>query len=345
METEKLLCKIVGIESISGNELKIVSFVEDYLGKNGFSCRVIGRNVICKTGNGKQSLLLNSHLDTVPVTQGWKLDPFKPKVNAGKIYGLGSNDAKGSVAAMLSAFISLGNQKFDGKVVLALTCDEETGGEGLEHVIKKVKKPDAAIVGEPTGLNICIAQKGHMVLKIISKGKSAHSSYPEKGVNAIYTACGNIKAVTGIIFNRKHKMLGLPTIAVTMIKGGIKTNIIPSECELTVDVRSTPSYSHEELFAMIKNKLKGADVVKQSMRLAPRETKKDEKIVKIAQKVLKSKLIGSSTMSDWVFLDCPAIKLGPGNTHMSHKADECIEIAQVKRAAEAYKNIAMGVLS
>ena len=345
MNTEKLLCSLVEIESISGNEIKIVHFLKDYFSKMGFTAKIDGRNLVCEVGKGNKTILLNSHLDTVPACPGWTFDPFKSQKIKGKIYGLGSNDAKGCVASMVDAFVSLEEKNLGGRTIIALTCDEETGGQGLEYIIKKIRKIDAAIVGEPTNLDICIAQKGNMILKISSKGKSSHSSYPENGVNAISNACGFIRAINGVKFNKKHEMLGLPTVAVTMIKGGIRTNVIPAECEFTLDIRSTPKYNHEELFKLVKNKLKGAVVKKHSTRLVPKETKKDESIVKIAKKLLKSGLVGSSTMSDWAFLSCPAIKLGPGNSRMSHQANEHVEIKQLEKAAEAYKKILNGFLS
>ena len=345
MNTENLLCSLVEIESISGNELNIVNFLKDYFNKMGFTAKIDGRNLICEIGSGKKAILLNSHLDTVPACPGWTFEPFKAKKIDGNIYGLGSNDAKGCAASMVNAFVSLEEKNLKGKAIIALTCDEETGGQGLEYIIKKISKIDAAIVGEPTNLDICIAQKGNMILKINSKGKSSHSSYPENGINAIYNACGFIRAINGIKFNKKHEMLGLPTVAVTMIRGGIRTNVIPAECEFTVDIRSTPRYNHEELFNLIKNKLKGAVVKKHSTRLVPKETKKNEAIVKIAKNLLKSRLVGSSTMSDWVFLDCPAIKLGPGNSRMSHQANEHVEIKQLEKAVDSYKKIVSGFLS
>ncbi|MBI3026777.1 M20/M25/M40 family metallo-hydrolase [Candidatus Woesearchaeota archaeon] len=345
MNAEKLLCSLIETESISGNELDIANFLKDYLHEMGFIAKIDGRNLICEFGKGSKTLLLNSHLDTVPVCPGWTLDPFKAKKIKGRIYGLGSNDAKGCVASMTNAFVSLKEETINGKIILTLTCDEETGGQGLEYLIKKIRKPDAAIVGEPTKLDICIAQKGDMILKINSKGKSAHSSYPEMGINAIYKACNYITSLNGIKFNKKHNVLGFPTIAVTVIKGGLKTNVVPAECEFIVDVRSTPKYNHEELFRMVKSKLKDADVHKHSIRLVPKETKKDELIVRIAKKVLKSRLIGSSTMSDWVFLDCPTIKLGPGNSTMSHQANEHIHTSQLNKAVESYKRIINGFLS
>ena len=340
MATEQLAADLVRIKSLSGGEAEIAAFIASHLRAKGLSPKVDGRNVLCSVGKGKRSLLLNSHLDTVPPNSGWSMDPFAAKKAGGKLYGLGSNDAKGCVACMIDAFTSLDGKTLKGKVILALTCDEETGGQGLETVLPKLGKLDGAIIGEPTGLGICNAQKGHLMLKVVAKGKSAHSSYPEKGVNAIYKACEGIGVLRKMSFSRKHKALGLPTVAVTTISGGTKRNVIPSECEFIADIRSTPAYSHDELIRMVKKKLgKGMEVVVHSSRLVPKETSADEKIVKAAKAVLGTSVRGSSTMSDMVFVDCPAIKLGPGNSHMSHQADEYIEISQLKKGVAAYKSI------
>lgn len=340
MATEQLLADLVNIRSLSGGEAEIAAFIARHLRSKGLSPKVDGRNVICSIGKGKRSLLLNSHLDTVPPNSGWTMEPFAARKIGGKLYGLGSNDAKGSVACMIDAFTSLDGKTLKGKVILALTCDEETGGQGLEKVIPGLGKLDGAIVGEPTGLKICTAQKGHLMLKVIAKGKSAHSSYPEKGVNAIYKACEGIALLRKMPLSRKHKSLGLPTLAVTVISGGTKRNVIPSECEFIADIRSTPAYSHDELVRMVKKKLgKGMEVTVHSKRLVPKETKADEKIVKAAKAVLGTEARGSSTMSDMVFVNCPAIKLGPGNSHLSHQADEYIELSQLKKGVAAYTGI------
>lgn len=332
-----LLKKLISIPSVSGSEEEIANFIFNFLEKNDLNPKIDGKNVYCILGSGEKTLLLNSHLDTVPASN-WKINPFQPIEKNGKVFGLGACDAKASLTAMSQAMVNLKNKKINGKVIFAATCEEETGGEGLEKLIPKLGKIYSAIIGEPTQLNICIAQRGLLILKLISRGKQAHAAYPEKGVNAIYNAYKDLEKIKKIKFSKKHKLLNLPTISVTGINAGVKSNVIPDKCEFLLDIRSTPLYSHKELINIIKKTVK-AEVKVISERLAPKETAENSEIVEVVKKICKGKIIGSQTLSDWVFLNVPAIKLGPGNSLLSHTANEYVEISEVEKAVNIYKNI------
>lgn len=333
-----LLKKLISIPSVSKNEFKISEFIFNFLKKNNLNPKIFGKNVYCSLGDGKEVLLLNSHTDTVPPANSWKTDPFQPVERNGRVYGLGACDAKVSLAAMLQSIINIKDKKINGKVIFAATCEEETGGEGLEKLIQKLGKIDSAIIGEPTKLNICIAQRGLLILKLISKGKAAHAAYSEKGINAIYNAFEDIRKIREIKFLKKHKLLGYPSIQVTMINAGVRENIIPDKCEFLLDIRSTPLYSHRELTNIIKKNIK-SEVEIVSQRLIPKETSENEKIVKVAETICKKKGIGSAGLSDWVFLNVPTIKIGPGDSSIAHTANEYVEISQLKKAEEIYKEI------
>lgn len=337
---EKLLKKLIEIPSISGQERKIARFVFNYLKNNGLKPKLLlGNNVYCEIGKGEKVLLLNSHLDTVPSSPSWTIQPYQAKETKGKIYGLGACDAKGSIAAMIETMIDLNRveKKLNGKVIFIATNNEEgTGESGLVKLIKKINY-DAAIIGEPTSLNICPAQRGIVRLKILAKGKAGHVALG--GVNAIHQAADDISVLKNLKFSKKHNLLGFPTIQVTLIEGGIKANVIPDRCEFTVHIRSTPIYPNNYLINLIKKKIK-SQIEIESNRFFPKETEIREEIVKTAKKVSpNSKITGFLAASDFAFLDKPGIILGPGNLEQAHSADEFIEISQLRKAKEIYKKI------
>lgn len=389
----KLLAKLVSIPSVSGNEKRIADFVQAYLQKNGIKSKRWKNNVWVEIGqqngsnrkriaqkanaqnmqkkNTKNILLLCSHLDTVKPAAGFK-EPFNPKIADGKLYGLGSCDAKASAAAMLCAFIKIkdaiekrgmGNKKnhkkdnqnsISGKVILALTQEEETGGHGMPELIRKLPMPTAAIVGEPTELKPCIAQKGLIVAKLIAKGKAAHASRPEKGKNAIVALAHDIAELQSIkLLAQSTQSTGLgnktitstitstitPTITPTIISGGSVNakNVIPDYCEVLLDIRTIPGW-HEKILSIIKKRVK-SNVAVLSSRLTPRATSSAELIAQIASSATRRRFISSTGMSDWAFIDCPAVKLGPGNPLDSHTLNESIDLHQVNKAVDVYYEI------
>jgi acetylornithine deacetylase len=284
MELEALLKKMVAIPSISKNEQNLSTFLREYMMDNGVRSEMCGDNVICSVGSGKKTLLFNSHLDTVPACSGWKTDPFKPVKKDGRIIGLGANDAKASMTAMADAVIRLADSKtLDGRLFFAATVQEETLNVGIQQVMERLGKVDAVVIGEPTGLDICTSMRGLVILRLKSTGRSAHASRPSEGVNAIYRTMSDIERLKRIKFPKKHPVLGCPSIATTMINGGVKSNVIPSECEFTVDVRTTPFYGNMDIIEIIKRSVESkVDVV--SSRLIPKETGSGEKIVRAAKK-------------------------------------------------------------
>ena len=338
---EKLLKNLIEISSISGQEKEIARFVFNYLKSRGLKPKLLlGNNVYCEIGKGKKTLLLNSHLDTVPPSPSWTINPYRAKERQGKIYGLGASDTKSSLAAMMEAIIDSRNleKELKGKVIFAATDKEEGfGPSGMEKLAKRLKF-DAIVIGEPTNLDICIAEKGLLGLKIISQGKAGHAASPG-GINAIFKAAEDINRLKNLKLNRPHKLLGLPSIQVTMINGGIKPNIIPDRCEFTVDVRTTPIYPNNLLLNLIKKQIK-SEIEIQTNRIFPKEVKIDERIVQVAKKSSpNSKLSGFFAVSDFAFTDKPGIILGPGNGKQAHTADEFVEISQVEKAKEIYKKI------
>ncbi len=337
MQVKELLANLVRIPSISGNEKKIGEFIFDYLSDVGLSPKIYKGNVYCPIGRGKKALLLTSHMDTVPVCPGWTKKPFKPEKARGRIYGLGANDAKGSLAAMIHAFTSLNEAELSGKVLFAATIQEETSNIGIGQVMGRIPKVDAAIVGEPTNLDICTAMRGLLILKLVARGKSAHASRPTQGVNAIYSACEDMQRLLKLKFNKAHGLLGLPSMSVTLISGGTKNNVIPGECEFTVDMRSTPMYGNAKLLSLVKKTVK-SEVIALSSRLKPKGAQLSEKIVLAAKKANPgAKTRGFHAICDLALINAPGIILGPGKSEKSHAADEYIEVAQAEKASQIYR--------
>jgi acetylornithine deacetylase len=340
MEVVELLRTLVRAHSPSGSEDAAVAVVADAMSSLGMAPEARGRNVVAFLGEGDKTLLLNSHTDTVPLGEGWTKDPLGAELIDGKIYGRGSNDAKASVASMIiGASRAFSANAPKGRVCLGLTCEEEINGKGLETLIQEVPRPSAAVVGEPTGLNPAVAQKGLLILEITAKGRSAHAAHGG-GVNAVELAARDILALSNFRFDRAHPALGKPTLAVTQVQGGTRHNVIPDRCKLVVDIRTTPDYEPEQIASQVATMVKG-EVSVRSKRLQSVDTDLDEKIVKAALAANPAgKPYGSPTLSDWVFLKgIPTVKCGPGDSKRSHTPDEFVTVEELEAGAAFYEKL------
>lgn len=336
---EELLKKLVATPSVTGSEEAIATLVFDELTKLGMSPTRKGDNVWATIGSGKSPrLLLNSHYDTVPASAGWSTPPFTPKVEDGKLYGLGSNDAKASVAAMIAAAAEAKKdvEASGGTLLLALVCNEEAGRQGLETIVSDLKPLDGAIVGEPNGMEICIAQKGTLVLNLVWKGKAAHAAHGSSD-NVLRKANEDLTKIFQMTWPKGDLFLGETRLELTQFHAGDRVNVIPDRATAVLDIRYTPIYHPEEILGMIRLAVK-AEVSVHSDRRKAVKTDKESAIVRAAQKAQpKAALVGSKTSSDWVFLtDIATIKMGPGNTEVSHTANEYVELEQVRRAVTIY---------
>jgi acetylornithine deacetylase len=346
---------LVRIPSLSREERAAADFVEAHARASGLPLD-IGRlddNVWVNLGDGDDLLLLASHLDVVPPSAAHPYPPFEPTIVDGKVYGRGAVDAKASGAAMLQALLDLAAAGFrpPGRVVVALTACEETGGDGngmelLRRDVFGTTLPEVstAIVGEPTELRPCLAQKGLLILTCTAHGKTAHAARAHLGTNALTVASRDLLTLDGFGFEKSDPLLGAPTVTATLIEGGTAKNVVPDRCTFTLDVRSTPAYTHPELAALFVDTLE-SDVEVYSDRLVPCSTSPDARIAVVAREALaeldlNAAPFGSPTASDWVFLhDVPAVKLGPGRSELSHTADEHVEIDQLTRAVDVYSHI------
>ena len=339
-----LLQDLVRIPSPSGQEDAVVARLEDAFRSLGFKPERRGRNLTALLDGGEGPLLLlNSHTDTVPVGEEWTRDPLAAKIVDGRLYGRGANDAKGPLTAMiLGAARAFQKDAPKGRVLLAASCEEETLGQGLEKLLPQLPRPDAAVVGEPTGLKPAVAQKGLLVLEITAAGRAAHAAHGG-GINAIEAAARDVLALAKLRFERLHPALGGITLNVTQISGGARHNVIPDRCKLVVDVRTTPDYAVDELVAAVTAAVEGSVHVRSS-RLGSVATDPAHAVVQAALSANPgAKPYGSPTLSDWVFLKgIPTVKVGPGESKRSHTPDEYIEVAELEAGVDFYEKLIRG---
>lgn len=339
-DAAQLLRDLVRIPSESGSEDGVLELLEAEFRALGLSPARAGRSLYAVLGEGGDLLLLNSHVDTVPVGEGWTKPPLGAELADGRLYGRGSNDAKGCVAAMLlGAARAYAKNPPQGRVALAFGCEEETTNRGIADLLAHLPKPDAAVVGEPTGLRPAVAQKGLLLLTVTAKGRSAHAAWGG-GVNAVHTAAKDILALASVSFEREHPILGRPTLQVTQVQGGERHNVIPDRCKLVVDIRTTPSYAPEEIVALVERTVEG-EVEVRSRRIQSVDTPVEHRIVRAALTANpRAEPFGSPTVSDWAFLKgIPAVKAGPGDSRRSHTPDEYLTISELEQGVEFYERL------
>jgi acetylornithine deacetylase len=342
MKAGQLLEQLVALPSVSGDEGGIADFVQDLAASWGADVQRQGHNLWFSVGQGGSHLLLNSHLDTVPPCAGWSGDPFAPAWSGDRLTGLGANDAKGCVAALLAAAKALLDSGLDdGRVTFALTAEEEIGGQGLGTILPQLGDLDAAVVGEPTGLRICAAQRGMLLLHCTARGHSGHVAHAQMlgAANAIHTAAKDIVKIDAMAFP-PHPLLGEAKAQVTQVQGGLRRNQVPDACEFFVDLRTTPDQDHAAVAQAFAAAL-DSEVAVHSARYLPKATDPSHPIVLAALAAAgKAGPVGSATTSDWAFLgDLPAVKAGPGDTFRSHRPDEFITLAELEAGVAFYRNL------
>ncbi len=337
---------LVEIPSLSHEEGPVVDYVCVYLEDAGMRPKRFENNVWFEWGAGDDVLLLATHLDVVPESADHPYPPFLAVEKDGMVFGRGSVDAKASAATMTEAVIQLAKTGFkphQGKVVVALTACEEVGGtyNGLERLRSASSMPDptAALIGEPTNLRPCLAQKGLLILHLIAHGRTAHSARAHLGDNALYHAARDLLTIESFAFEKSDPLLGPPTMTASVIRGGSAHNVVPDRCEITVDIRSTPAYTHEEIVALLEEHLE-SDIAVHSGRYVPVGTPVGERIASICIEMSEKTPFGSPTASDWIFLkDVPAVKIGPGESGLSHTPNEHIALSELDAAVRLYKRV------
>lgn len=344
----QLLRDLVAVPSVSGTEEAVARLVEETV--RGWGLDVVRDDTGVKVivaGNGPgRSLALISHLDVVPPGEGWSRDPFTPVIEGDRLYGRGSGDAKASVATMLLAARDLAGRRdrWPGRLVVILGYGEETRDTTMGRAVATVGTLDAAVVGEPTNLEAAIAQRGLMMADLVARGDQRHAGYAAQDgafANAITALARELIKLDGIAADRVHPVLGLTTVTPTMLSAGVSRNVTPPVARAVLDIRSTPSWTHDELEEVLRARLDCAVEVT-SKRLVPCETPAGSALLQAARRVKPAiTTFGSPTCSDWVFVNhLDAIKCGPGTSRRSHTADESVDLPEVMAARPFYAALA-----
>ena len=328
----ELLCRLIEVPRFSGEEEAAADLLQDYMENElGLEVKRDFNNLWSVQPNfdaEKPTLLLNAHIDTVKPVAGWQRDPFKATREGDRIYGLGSNDDGASLVSLLHVFAALKDQDTKYNLVFLASAEEERSGKcGIEHVLPLLPKIDVALVGEPTGMQPAIAEKGLMVLDVTAHGKAGHAARDE-GDNAIYKALEDIEWFKNYKWEKVSPLLGPVKMSVTVINAGTQHNVIPDTCTFTVDVRSNECYTNRELFDEIGKNVK-SEVKARSFRLGSSGIDVNHPLV---QRIVElgGKPFGSPTLSDQALMPFPSLKMGPGESKRSHSADEFVEIGEIR---------------
>ena len=334
----QLLQQLIATPSFSREENRTADLIEQFLHTHSIRPERKLNNLWARNKHfdaAKPTILLNSHHDTVKPNSGYTRDPFDAITEDGKLYGLGSNDAGGCLVSLIATFLYFYEREdLKYNFCLAATAEEEISGvNGLELVIPDLGQLDFAIVGEPTLMQLAIAEKGLMVLDCTSHGKAGHAAR-EEGDNAIYRAMKDIEWFRTFRFPKESEMFGPVKMSVTIINAGSQHNVVPASCTFTVDVRVTDAYRNEEVLKIIHQHV-DCEVKPRSVRLKPSSIDKSHPIVQ-AGLALGRTTYGSPTTSDQSLLDIQSIKVGPGDSARSHMADEYIYLEEIREGIELY---------
>ena len=338
-EAVLLLKELIATPSFSKEEDGTAGIISRYLAEKGIATSRVGNNVFAQNlyyDAGKPTLLLNSHHDTVKPNAQYTRDPFLPLIEDGKLYGLGSNDAGGCLVSLIATFVHFyGKRDLKYNLLLAATAEEEISGpNGIEYVLSFLPKIDCAVVGEPTLLQLAVAERGLLVLDCIAKGRAGHAARAE-GENALYKAVQDIEWLRTWTFEKVSPLIGPVKMSVTAIETANKThNIVPAECTFVVDVRVNELYTFEEILKTIQLNLQST-VTCRSMRLRATGIALEHPLVQAGMSLGK-KPYGSPTTSDKALMPFPALKVGPGDSARSHTADEFIYMAEIKDGLQFY---------
>jgi acetylornithine deacetylase len=338
-EAINLLRKLITMPSFSKEEDNSSALIKDFLLQHNVPAGQHSYNIWAKNkffDESKPTILLNSHHDTVKPNKGYTLDPFSPVEKDGKLFGLGSNDAGGCLVSLIAAFLYFyDKENLKYNLVLAATAEEEiSGANGIEALLPYLPEINCGIVGEPTQMNMAVAEKGLMVLDCISAGKAGHAAR-EEGENALYKALKDIEWFKNYHFDKVSDLLGPVKMSVTVIETENKAhNVIPSQCKFTVDCRVNELYSFEEMLDIIKSNVQ-CEVKPRSTRLRSTAIALNHPLVEAGTKPGRA-FYGSPTTSDKALMPFPALKIGPGDSARSHTADEYIFIDEINQGIDLY---------
>ncbi len=343
-EYTELLRELIRTPSPSGGEENTAAILENFLKKRGVDACRYRHNVWAVNRAfdlAKPTVLLNSHHDTVLPNGAYTRDPYAPDIEDGILFGLGSNDAGASVVSLTAAFLHFWPADADAlkyNLCLAITAEEENSGpNGLECLLPVLEEhgvhTEFAIVGEPTQMQLAIAERGLMVVDCTAHGRAGHAARNE-GENAIYKALKDIEWFRDYKFPLESGLFGAVKMSVTMIQAGTQHNVVPDTCRFTVDVRVTDRYTNEQVLDVIKNSV-SCDVQERSLRLRPSYISPEHPIVQAGLRLGRT-TYGSPTTSDQALLSVPSLKMGPGDSARSHTADEYIRLGEIEQGIGQY---------
>ncbi len=338
-EATSLLKELIATPSFSKEENDTAELICAFFERHQVPFARVGNNIYARNKNyhaSRQSILLNSHHDTVRPNKNYSMDPFTPTVKEGKLYGLGSNDAGGCLVSLIAVFLHYyHSEDLKHNVVFAASAEEEISGvNGIELVLPYLGQIDFGIVGEPTRLEMAVAERGLMVIDCVASGRPGHAARNE-GENALYKAIEDIEWIRNYRFGKKSALLGETRMSVTVIDTENKQhNVVPAQCKYVMDVRVNELYSFEEILDALKLNLKS--------HFKPRTTRMKSTSIPLDHPLVKAGIAlgrgyyGSPTTSDKALMPFPALKMGPGDSARSHTADEFIYIDEIKEGIETY---------
>jgi acetylornithine deacetylase len=339
LEAIELLKQLIETQSFSSEEDQTAALLENWFVNNNIPFKRNVHNVWAVNkyfDESKPTLLLNSHHDTVKPNNGYTKDPFKAIVENGKLYGLGSNDAGGCLVSLLATFAHFYQQKdLKYNLVIVASAEEESSGDnGLNSMLSIIPNIDVAIVGEPTLMNLAVAEKGLVVFDAEVKGTPSHAAHPNNN-NAIYNTIDVLKWFEEYQFEKSSEALGDVKMTVTQINAGKQHNSIPSEVKLVVDVRVNDKYSNQDIVDILQKESPCDSIIPRGIKLNSSSIPVEHELVK-AGVFLGRETYGSPTLSDQACLSCPSLKLGPGDSTRSHTADEFIYIHEIEEGIQLY---------
>ena len=341
-----LLQDLIRLESFSGAEDRTAARIEEWFSSYEIPFQRKDNNIWATNKHfdiQKPTLLLNSHHDTIHPNQGYTRNPYNPDIEDGKLYGLGSNDAGGALVSLIACFTHFYNQEnLDYNLLMVASAEEENAGKkSLRYLIPDLPKIDVAIVGEPTLMDLAIAEKGLVVFDLSLKGTASHAAHPNED-NPLMKLPKLLKAIEELEFDKVSPLLGPVKATLTQVNAGSQHNVVPSEVNMVLDVRVNECYSNKEIEQIIKSSL-DCEVKARSLRLRSSSINPDHPLVK-AGITLGKKTYGSPTLSDQAGLDCPSLKLGPGDSTRSHSANEFIFVREIEEGITFYINLLNQIL-
>ncbi len=337
----RLLKNLIRTPSFSGEENRTADLIADWFEQEGIQANRKYNNIWATNMHfdpSKPTILLNSHHDTVRPNEKYSRDPFEPKIEDGKLFGLGSNDAGGALVSLMSVFAHFYPMPdLPCNMIMAATAEEEnSGAHGIRSILPELPEISFAVVGEPTDMHLAISEKGLLVIDGVAHGEAGHAAHGS-GENAIYLALKDISWISGYAFPMISPTLGETKMTVTQINAGTQHNVIPAECKFVIDVRFTELYTNREVFELIDRHTEST--------MQARSFKHSASSIPVDHPFVQSglatgrKTYGSATLSDQTALSCPSVKIGPGHSPRSHSADEFIYITEIEEGIRLYREI------